>query len=377
MADTLTILHCLRAPVGGLFRHVCDLTAEQARMGHRVGIVCDSNSGGSAADAALSKIKTKCALGVHRVAMSRRVGPRDYLAYRAVRSTAQQLGNVDILHGHGAKGGAYARLAARTFKRKGLAGRAIYTPHGGALHYSPTSLKGRIYLGLERRLGPLSDGIVFESAYSQTLYEDKIGPIPCLSRVVPNGLRREDFYDIILTDDATDFLFVGELRDLKGVDVLLQALARVRQTKPATATIVGSGPDERTFKDLAKSLGLDACVSFSGYAPAAFAFVRGRCLVVPSRAESFPYIVLEAAARKIPIIATEVGGVPEMCQDSGMVLLPPGDVEALAERMNVFLDDTLQFMETAQTFREIVSNRYTTQKMAQAITELYREVLIA
>jgi len=375
VADTFTILHCFRAPVGGLFRHVCDLVAEQSRAGHKVGIVCDSKSGGSAAEAALAKIKANCALGVHRVAMSRGIGPRDYSAYRAIRSIAQNIENVDILHGHGAKGGAYARLAARALKRKGMAIGAVYTPHGGSLHYSPNSLKGRLYLGLERRLAPLSDGIVFESAYSQSLYENKIGPPPCPCRVIPNGLRSQDFYDIILADDAADFLFIGELRDLKGVDVLLQAVARVRQDRHIKTTIVGTGPDERAFKDLAKSLGLEDCVNFPGYVAAELAFVRGRCLVVPSRAESFPYIVLESAARKIPLIVTEVGGVPEMCQDSGMVLLPPGDVEALAARMNAFLDDPLLFIETAERFREIVSNRYTSQNMALSISNFYREVL--
>src|ERR1043165_4072571 len=63
----LRILHVLRAPLGGLFRHVCDLAEEQTRMGHEVGIICDAATGGEQAEAALERLATSCALGIHRV----------------------------------------------------------------------------------------------------------------------------------------------------------------------------------------------------------------------------------------------------------------------------------------------------------------------
>ena len=375
MANPFTIIHCFRAPLGGLFRHVCDLVREQAALGHKVGIVCDASSGGRAAEQTLAKIAGSCALGVHRTPMSRGVGPRDLLATRFVRRLVHDLGGVDILHGHGAKGGAYARLACRKLKRKGLAKRALYTPHGGSLHYSPESLKGRIYLALERRLAALSDGLIFESGYSSTLFEAKVGTPPCPTRIIPNGLRKSDFYDITLANEATDFLFIGELRRLKGVDVLLEALAQVRAARHVDATIIGTGPDEREFKDMAKSLGVDDCVSFPGYVPADLAFVRGRCLVVPSRAESFPYIVLEAAALKMPTILSDVGGIPEICGGLDMELLEPGNADALARAMTSFLDDPLSFLERAEIFRESVAKRYTSEKMAQTINEFYADLL--
>ncbi|MDH3581171.1 MAG: glycosyltransferase, partial [Hyphomicrobiales bacterium] len=217
----------MRAPVGGLFRHVCDLVAAQADMGHAVGVICDSRSGGATAAEQLGRLAVQCSLGVKRVPMSRQIGLRDITAYRAVRWFVLD-SDAEILHGHGAKGGAYARLVARGLKKQTSRTRAIYTLHGGSLHYDPDQLMGRVFLDLERRLAPHTDSLIFESAYSAGLYEAKVGPLPCEGFIVPNGLWPHEFYDVVLDIDAADFLFVGELRELKGVDLLLKALARMQ-----------------------------------------------------------------------------------------------------------------------------------------------------
>src|ERR1700704_1855612 len=104
----LNILHVMRAPVGGLFRHVTDLARGQAARGHRVGLIADRSTGGTQAEATLAALASKLALGVTRVPMSRHVGPSDFLAVRHVSQRAKAAG-ANVLHGHGAQGGAYAR----------------------------------------------------------------------------------------------------------------------------------------------------------------------------------------------------------------------------------------------------------------------------
>jgi glycosyltransferase involved in cell wall biosynthesis len=106
--------------------------------------------------------------------------------------------------------------------------------------------------------------------------------------VVFNGVLEEEFAPRTLTEDASDLLFIGELRQLKGVDVLLNALTEVHETFPARITIVGEGADGEAFKALAEDLGLGGHVRFTGALPAREAFAPGRNLVVPSRAESLP-----------------------------------------------------------------------------------------
>ena len=91
-ASSLNILHILRAPLGGLFRHVVDLARGQAERGHRVGLIVDSPTGGARADAALAALAPELALGVQRVAISRELGPSDLHAVRVVSRCHQGRG---------------------------------------------------------------------------------------------------------------------------------------------------------------------------------------------------------------------------------------------------------------------------------------------
>ncbi len=374
MSPSPRILHCLRAPTGGLFRHVHDLARSQAELGLDVGVVCDAEGGGEDTARAISRLADACSLGVKRIPMSRHLGVLDWRAYRQVTGLAASLG-ADVLHGHGAKGGAYARLAVRALKHKGAYIRAFYTPHGGSLHYSTSTLMGRLYIEAERRLAPLTDGLIFESRFAAGRYRELIGAPFCDVRIVPNGLFPFEFYEPMLADDAADFVFVGELRQLKGVDTLLEALASDQTVYPARAIIVGTGPDEEELKRLARKLGLAGKVNFAGPQPARTAFARGRCVVVPSRAESFPYIVLEAAAAQMPLIATNVGGIPEIVAGTNVPLIPPGDVEALAAQMRAFLVTPAPFLAHARTLQAHVAASFTVDAMTREIVDFYRAML--
>jgi glycosyltransferase involved in cell wall biosynthesis len=368
VSSTLRILHCLRAPIGGLFRHVHDLALGQAQLGAEVGIVCDSNS--EVDPVALGRLADNCVLGLTRIPMKRQMGLGDWLTMRKVARLAAKLG-VDVIHGHGAKGGAYARLAAKKLKRKGSNVKAVYTPHGGSLHFSPARPSGRLYLTAERKLLALTDGLLFENYYAGNRFVELIGHPQCPARVVLNGLYRHEFYEPRLADDAVDFVFVGELRYIKGVDILLEALAAHQAVFPGRALIVGTGPDEKSLKRLARRLGLNSRVSFSGAQSARSAFARGRCIVVPSRAESSPYIVLEAAAAQMPLIATGVGGIPEIVEGVDMPLIPPGDVGALAGQLRAFLAGPKPFLERAVALQRIVAERFSVDNMTHEVVDFY------
>ena len=368
----LRILHCLRAPVGGLFRHVRDLSASQAADGHQVGVIVDRMANDRLTEDRLDTLSAHLTLGLHRRTMSRDIGWRDFTATYATIAIAKQL-ECDVIHGHGAKGGAYARLAAFRLTANGVRVGSFYTPHGGSLHYAPASLKGRIFMALERRLARSTDGIIFESAYSADVYRRHVGPISCSSRVIENGLLPEEFSTHTPAPAATDIVFIGELRHLKGVDLLLEAMARIDRPAPVTATIVGDGPDAALFRQTTERLGLMSRVSFPGAMPAAHAFPLGRILVMPSRAESFPYIVLEAAAAGIPMIATSVGGIPEIVAGTDTKLVPSGNVAALAEAISTALDHPAEALENAARLKASVASRFTAGKMSSAIIAFYSE----
>ena len=226
MTERLRIIHCFRAPVGGLFRHVLDLSGEQAARGHDVGYVIDSTVADALTEGRLAKATGHLKLGITRIAMGRLPGPRDLATSRAVRDTAREL-RVDVLHGHGAKGGAYARLAGRDLRLDGRNVATFYTPHGGSLHYPLVSPQGLAYTAVEKFLARYTDGVIFESDFIRRVYDQRVGSGRVPERVIPNALHPGDFTPHQPNANAADFLFIGELRQLKGVDVLLQALARL------------------------------------------------------------------------------------------------------------------------------------------------------
>jgi glycosyltransferase involved in cell wall biosynthesis len=364
---SLSILHVFRAPVGGLFRHVVDLARGQAAAGHRVGIVADATTGGARAEATLAELAPVLALGIRRVPMSRHLGVRDVTAVREVARMVRAAG-IDVLHGHGAKGGAYARLVSTRAVR-------AYTPHGGTLHFDPRSPLGFVYLNLERVLLPRSDLILFESAYARDIYRARVGMPAAPVRVIHNGVTAAEFAPVEPAADASDVLFVGELRRLKGVDVLIEALSLLAAAgRSVSATIVGGGPEAAEFQALAQARGL-AGVNFPGVLPAREAFARGRLLVVPSRAESLPYIVLEAAAAGLPMLATEVGGIPEIFGPHSGRLLPAGDAAQLAAAIRTALADPAGAKAWAQALRERIRGEFSAEAMVAGVLAAYADAI--
>lgn len=367
----LSILHVLRSPVGGLFRHVLDLTRGQIARGHKVGLVLDAGSGGPGVDTALKELEPALALGLSRHAMQRTPGLADAAALRHVMRRIAAA-PPDVVHGHGAKGGAYARLAWNTGAIR------VYTPHGGSLHFDRNTLAGRVYLGLERLLIRRSDLIIFESSYSAEVFRKKVGTPAGLARVVHNGVAPGEFEPVPLAPDAADLLFIGELRHLKGVDVLIEAVARLRSGgRMVSATIVGAGAEREVFEQQAARLGLADSVRFPGAMPARQAFALGRLLVVPSRAESLPYVVLEAGAAGRPLIASRVGGIAEILGPDADRLVPPDDADALAAAIAHSLDHAEETDKAAAALRARIGRNFTIDSMVEGVLAAYAEAISA
>lgn len=363
----LRILHVLRAPVGGLFRHVVDLASAQAARGHKVGLLADSITGGGRAEETLARLAPELALGIDRIPMDRLPSRRDFRGISLAARRARTV-RADIVHGHGAKGGLFARLGG---------GKALkaYTPHGGSLNYSNWTPSGFLYLGCESLLRFRTDVSLFESEYAYNVYQQKVGRPRGVARVVHNGISAAEFEPALPLPDASDLVFVGELARRKGVDMLLQALARLNsEGRSLTLTAVGSGPEEEELRALAGELGLSPQVRFLPPMNARQAFSLGRVLMVPSRAESLPYIVLEGVAASMPIIATNVGGIPEIFGAYADALVPAGDPQALALAIRTDLG-TL----TARTLRirARVRSDFSTEAMCEGIMSAYREGLAA
>jgi len=327
-------------------------------------------TGGARADAVLAELAPRLALGFERVAIPRQISPRDFAALRRVSQRIEAL-KPDVLHGHGAKGGALARLAPRV----GSAVR-VYTPHGGSLIYCPGTLSGNFYRTLERVLNWRTDLFLFESAYIADLYRSEIDRPRAMVRIVRNGICEAELEPVTPRPDATDIVCVGELRPVKAIDLLIEALATLRRSgRKVSATIAGEGPDEASLKAQAERAGIADHVRFIGHCPAREAFAMGRIFVIPSRAESLPYVVLEAVAAGMPIIATAVGDVPEIFGSQASHLIPADDLSALIGAISIALDNPAQAGVVAQAVRSRVRTRFSADNTVEAGLAAYREAI--
>jgi glycosyltransferase involved in cell wall biosynthesis len=364
----LRILHAVRTPVGGIFRHILDLANGQVDRGHHVGIIADSLTGGQRAEAALAAIAPRLALGVHRLAMRREPFPTDVLVWAHFMRLIRQL-KPDVLHGHGAKAGAFVRLKTGS---KGTI--RVYTPHGGSLHYPLNTVKGALYSRLERALMNSTDLFLFESTFARDTYQRTIGTPKALVRCVFNGVTAEEFDPVVKADDATDVVYVGEFRHIKGADLLIDAVARLHADgKPVTLTLAGDGEELEALKAQIQTLGLTEAVRFIGHVKARYGFSKGDVLVVPSRGDSMPYVVIEAAAAGIPMVAANVGGIPEIFGSHTEALFAPNIVSAMADAIEIALEDPEAAQARARSLRERIFLHFSQKAMVEGVLAGYRE----
>jgi len=221
----------------------------------------------------------------------------------------------------------------------------------------------------------MTDGLIFESAYSANEYANKIGTFGTEAQIIPNGLHEIEFTPHAPRSDAAEVVFVGELRHLKGVDVLLNAIAELKKSRTIRAHFYGDGPDTDEFVELAESLGLKDDVDFPGRMPARQAFNTGKVLIIPSRAESFPYIVLEAAACAIPMIVTNVGGIPEIIGNHCEMMIRPDNVHELVAEIKKHLENHEPYRARAMSLQSDIHSRFTVANMTDEIINFYTNQL--
>jgi glycosyltransferase involved in cell wall biosynthesis len=177
--------------------------------------------------------------------------------------------------------------------------------------------------------------------------------------------------------DGNKLLFVGRLAAVKGVPVLLEALAEARRTRPdLTLTLVGDGPDRAALETQASDLDLAGAVTFAGYrsqSDVAELLARHDALILPSFAEGVPVVLMEAMAAKMPVIATAVGGVSELVEDgTNGYLVAPGDGAALRAAILRVMEDSALRQRMGNAGRAKVEAHFTATTEAARLARLIR-----
>jgi glycosyltransferase involved in cell wall biosynthesis len=202
--------------------------------------------------------------------------------------------------------------------------------------------------------------------------------------VIPNGVELSEFEGtprelgrekLGINPEEKILLFVGSLRPVKGLRFLIEAMSIVGRLHPeARLLIVGGGKERPRLEDLARRLDLERTVDFIGEVPhreIASYLAAADMFVLPSLSEGFPNVLLEAMAAGLPIVATNVNGMPEIVEDgSNGFLVDPGDPAAIADRVLALLGDAQISQRISGNNRE-KTKHYTWASTVDRLEEVY------
>ncbi|MEC9311902.1 MAG: glycosyltransferase family 4 protein [Pseudomonadota bacterium] len=197
-------------------------------------------------------------------------------------------------------------------------------------------------------------------------------------KIVHCGIEPEKYGHVDRSNPGKRLIFVGRLAPVKGGSVLLDGFARALEAHPdAHLTIVGDGPDKARLEAQAKALNMGNSVEFTGYldsAQVAERLDRADILVLPSFAEGVPVVLMEAMAARMPVIGPKVAGVEELIEEgvSGHVI-PPGDVETLAARINDLFADSARRAEMGIAGRAKVEADFNGMTEAARLAALFAD----
>jgi glycosyltransferase involved in cell wall biosynthesis len=241
----------------------------------------------------------------------------------------------------------------------------IFLPEDPARLTLPLKLGARASLSAARLVMPVSHSL--ERAMADAGVR---GPF----RVVPNAVDTTRFRPGS-GGGGNRLVTVSMLNAQKGVDVLLRAFARVRETHAdVSLDVVGDGPDRAQLERLARELDLDGAVIFHGAVPkdAIPDILAGSdVFVLASRFDNNPCVLVEAQASGLPIVATRVGGIPEIVEGNGR-LVERDDVAGLADAIAATLRDLATFDRDAIVER--ARARYSFDEIGRAFADVYRAV---
>jgi len=197
-------------------------------------------------------------------------------------------------------------------------------------------------------------------------------------RVIPNGVALSQLphahRDWSPGHGAT-LLFAGRLEHVKGVDVLLKAFSLL--PPPITLWVAGTGSRRALFERLASDLRVSERVQFLGFrSDVQQLMLEADCLVLPSRWEGLPMVMLEAMAVGTPVVATAVGGIPEVIEN-GVTgwLAPPEDPIALAQVLSEALENGEKRQQICESARARIMDSYSIEVTARKTLALYTELL--
>ncbi len=386
MVDTarrpLRVLQLMECTIGGTRRHITDLARGLLAEGVDVqlGVAAERQPGFRDT---MSELESE-GCGVHEVPMSRSISPLHDGRQLARLTTLIRELRPDVVHTHSSKAGVLGRCASL---RAGI-GVRVHTPHTFAFLFREMfgPLKRAAFRRIETALANRTDAIVAVSpSEAQTFASAGVCAAEKI-HVVPNGIHPSlyrgieplDVAEVGLDPGRPTAAVVGLLNVAKGQDLALQALALPQSPRDLQLMIVGHGEQRAELEASIDRLGLSDRVAMLGFredVPAILA--ASDCLLLPSRWEGMPYIVMEAMASGLPVVATPVDGARDLVLpgETGFLaaeVSPPAISASLGELLAL---EPFQRSALGEAGRDRIDQGYTVSRMVKGLRELYEAIL--
>jgi glycosyltransferase involved in cell wall biosynthesis len=346
---------------GGPVEHALVLAGELAARGHEVRALC-----------ATEELAARFA---GAGAEPRVVPLRHGVDLKGAAAMRRELRGLEVLHAHDRRSALWLRLLPRPAARAVL----VQTVHGLPDPYLPPpagperpGLRATLaYRGLDAKLAWRCDAVVTPSAAVAGVLDRSLGYPSSRLVVIPNGVELRG--GAAGGGEAVGTLSV--LEPVKGLDTFLDAAAALAGEHPGVPFVInGTGSEEARLRRRGREL-LGDRVAFPGHVPAADALGGLRILVVSSVMENAPMSLLEAMAGGVPVVATTVGGIPELAPPGTAELVPPGDAAALAAAIGRLLDDPERAREQAARALAHVEAHLSAGAMTGRIEALYNRLM--
>jgi glycosyltransferase involved in cell wall biosynthesis len=376
-ARSLRVLHVItRLVVGGAQENTLLSVGGLQRLGYRVELAAGPQTGPEGALPVPENVP------FHPIAsLVREVRVAEDLRalwslYRLVRR-----GSYDVVHTHTSKAGVVGRLAAR------LAGvpAVVHTPHGHVYQGYGGRLKSRAFVWVEKMLARWTDVLVALTELERLEHLREGVGRPDQWTVIPSGVEVDRFRqptplrrtDLGLPEGGFLVGCVARLAHVKGVDLAIQAVARLRDWGcPVHLALVGDGPERTALGRLAESLEVGRYVHFLGLRRDVHRLLPlFDVLVIPSRNEGMGRVAVEAHVAGLPVVATRVGGIPDVVADGETgLLVAPEDPESLAVGLARLATDPVLRKRMAEAARERVTEELSAEAMVAALDRVYRRL---
>lgn len=345
---------------GGAQRYVYELAAEASLQGHDVAVLCGQNG----------KLVEKLREAEIKVITLPSL-EKDISLIKETKSFIEIIKILrrekpDVFHINSSKMGGLGSLVGRlTGVRK-----IIFTAHNWAFNWPRPEWQNIIIKFLQWLTIILSHTTICVSEKTRTDVENWIFVKNKLT-LIYNGVREFN----LVPRENTGFTIgaISELNRVKGLDTLLGAWSKFVKNHQASLVIIGDGEEEQNLKNMAQNLGILDSVNFRGFVDDARSLLSTFDIYcMPSRSEGLPYSILEAGLAGLPVIATSVGGIPEIIE-SGVngILVPKEDSETLHSSLILLAEDEELRKRLGSSLQSSIKENFSFEKMVEKTLDLY------